>query len=108
MLRVVEAFSGIGSQAKALERIGIDFEIVNTIEWDLNAIYAYDLIHNGRQNLEKYNELSKDDLVSILGKFSLSGDGKKPIKENGLRVMSIEGLKRILCAIERSKDLIRR
>ena len=50
MLKVVEAFSGIGAQAKALERLGIPFEIVKTIEWDINAVYAYDIIHNGKQN----------------------------------------------------------
>ena len=41
MLRVVEAFSGIGAQKQALLNAGIKHEIINTIEWDINAIYAY-------------------------------------------------------------------
>ena len=41
MFRVIETFSGIGSQAKALTRIGKPFEIVNTADWDINAILAY-------------------------------------------------------------------
>ena len=40
MLRVIEAFSGIGSQAKALEKANIDHEILQTVEWDIAAIYA--------------------------------------------------------------------
>ena len=40
MLRVVESFSGIGSQAKALSNAEIPHEIVHTIEWDVNAILA--------------------------------------------------------------------
>lgn len=35
MFRVIETFSGIGSQAKALTRIGKPFEIVNTADWDI-------------------------------------------------------------------------
>ena len=42
MLRVVETFSGIGSQAKALQKLGIEYKVVNTVEWDIAAFYAYD------------------------------------------------------------------
>ena len=106
MLRVVEAFSGIGAQAKALKKIGIPYEIVSTIEWDINAIYAYDLIHNGKQNLDDYKKLSKEDILLELDKVTLSGDGKKPISKKTLYSMSEENLKRIYCSIKRTKDLI--
>ena len=67
-LNVVELFSGIGSQAKALENTNINFETVNTCEWDIHALVAYDLIHNdgllhsgslGLTKLELLNELNK-------------------------------------------------
>lgn len=48
MLRLVETFSGLGSQAKALKNIGIDFEVVKIAEWDITAIIAYCLIHKGK------------------------------------------------------------
>ena len=54
MFRVIETFSGIGSQAKALTRIGKPFEIVNTADWDINAILAYCLIHKGKIDINKY------------------------------------------------------
>ena len=54
MFRVIETFSGIGSQAKALTRIGRPFEIVNTADWDINAILAYCLIHKGKIDVDKY------------------------------------------------------
>ena len=69
MLKVVEAFSGIGSQAKALENLYIDHEILYTVDWDINAIIAYDLIHNGKQNLAKYEKYNKDELLNILSKY---------------------------------------
>ena len=53
MFRVIETFSGIGSQAKALTRIGKPFEIVNTADWDINAILAYCLIHKGKIDINK-------------------------------------------------------
>ena len=56
MFRVIETFSGIGSQAKALTRIGKPFEIVNTADWDINAILAYCLIHKGKIDINKYAE----------------------------------------------------
>ena len=45
MFKVIETFSGIGAQAKALERIGVEHEIVNTCDWDIGAIIAYCMIH---------------------------------------------------------------
>ena len=44
MFRVIETFSGLGAQAKALERIGVEHSIVNTCDWDIGAIIAYYLI----------------------------------------------------------------
>ena len=88
MLRVVEAFSGIGAQAKALKKIGVPYEIVSTIDWDINAIYAYDLIHNGKQNLKEYENISKEDILKELNEMTLSADGKKPISKKSLNSMS--------------------
>lgn len=106
MLRVIEAFSGIGAQAKALENLEIPHEIVATIEWDINAIYAYDIIHNGKQNLSKYSNLTKEDILKKFSNITLSSDGKKPITQRSLESMSEINLKRIYCAIERTNNLI--
>lgn len=110
MLKVVEAFSGIGAQAKALERIkeryGYDFEILNTADWDINAIVAYDLIHHGPQELGGYLQFTKEELVQKLENYTLSPDGKEPFKEGGLNRCSKDVLIRLLAAIERSKNLV--
>jgi DNA (cytosine-5)-methyltransferase 1 len=103
MLRVVEMFSGIGSQAKALKRIGIEHEIVATVEWDIGAIFAYDIIHNGPQDIEQYRDLTKNDILAFLEKYTLSNNGKIPIKKSTLSRMSIETLKRVYIAIKRTK-----
>lgn len=106
MLKVVETFSGIGSQAKALKNIGIDYEIVCTADWDINAIIAYDLIHNGPQDLIKYRNMTKQDLIQSLNGYTLSLDGKKPATEKNIQDLSEEVLKRILFAIKRNNNLV--
>ncbi len=106
MLKVVETFSGIGSQAKALKNIGIDYEISCTADWDINAMIAYDLIHHGKQDLDKYKNMTKQDLIQSLSKYTLSLDGKKPATEKNIQDLSEEVLKRILCAIRRNNNLV--
>ncbi len=106
MLKVVEAFSGIGSQAKALENLYIDHEILYTVDWDINAIIAYDLIHNGKQNLAKYEKYNKDELLNILSKYTLSRDGKKPLEYKNLKKYNEEFLRSLYAAIDRTKNLV--
>ena len=96
MFKVVETFSGIGAQAKALKNIGANAEIVCTADWDINAIIAYDLIHNGKQNIEKYKSVSKEELIKKLSKYTLSTNGKKPASESSIRALNTEVLKRLL------------
>lgn len=50
-MRVLSLFSGIGAFEKALERLHIDFELVNYCEIDKYASKAYSLIHNVSEDL---------------------------------------------------------
>lgn len=106
MLNIIESFSGIGSQAKALRNLNVEHRILATIEWDINAIIAYDLIHNGIQDLTPYINMSKNQLVKVLEKFTLSPDGKEAYIPGVLRRLDIGLLRKILCAIERTHDLV--
>ncbi len=106
LLKIVEAFSGLGSQAKALSNLGVTFEVLNTIDWDINAIYAYDILHNGEQNLLEYEHLSKNDLLEILSKYDLSANGKEPLNSKSLSLMKRETLMRIYASIKRSSNLV--
>lgn len=44
-IRLIELFSGIGAQAKALEILGVPFEHYKTCEWAVPSIKAYNAIH---------------------------------------------------------------
>lgn len=104
-IKVVESFSGIGSQAKALRNIEANFNVVATIDWDIYATCAYDLIHNGAPDLKPYKDFRKEDLIGILKRYTLSGNGKDPLSEYGLKSMSEESLRMILAAITRTRNL---
>lgn len=106
MLKVLEAFSGIGAQAKALERQKIDHKIINTVDWDINAIVAYDIIHNGKQDLSQYEKLSKQEVISKLSKYTLSPDGKNAYPNGDISHVNVAGLRSVLAAIERSHNLV--
>ena len=65
MIRLIELFSGIGAQAKALELLGIDFEHYKTCDWEVNATKSYHTVHS--KDNEDYSELfSKEELVDKL------------------------------------------
>lgn len=106
MFRVIETFSGLGAQAKALERIGIDHTVVNTCDWDIGAIIAYYLIHKGNSSINKYESVPDLEIDKFLQSKTLSADGKKPMSVNTFnRVSPI--IKRLLyTAIKESNNLV--
>ena len=44
-IRLIELFAGIGSQAKALENLGVNFTHHRVVEWDKYAMASYNAIH---------------------------------------------------------------
>lgn len=44
-IRLIELFAGIGSQAKALKNLGVQFEHWKIVEWDRFAVASYNAIH---------------------------------------------------------------
>lgn len=78
-LRVFEAFAGIGAQHSALERSGINFEIVGISEWFINALFAYDAIHSNNQ--PQIEIPSKEEQIKYLKQFTFSKDSVNPIKD---------------------------
>ena len=63
MLRVFEAFSGYGSQSLALERLGIEHEVVAISEIDKYALQAYYALHN--KDIPNLGDISKLDVNDI-------------------------------------------
>ena len=62
MLKVFEAFAGIGTQSMALKRLGVDYEVVGIAEIDKFAIQSYMAIHGDTKN---YGDISKIDPTEL-------------------------------------------
>ncbi|RSI28841.1 Modification methylase HhaI [Streptococcus sanguinis] len=106
MLKMIETFSGIGSQTQALKNLRIDHKVVAIAEWDISAMYAYDILHNGEQDIKSLRHHTKESLISVLSRYNLSSNGKNPITPKALKSMSIAQLKAIYLSIERNNNLV--
>lgn len=78
-LRILELFGGIGACSKALEKLGIDYEIADYVEIDKYAVKSFNAIHNTNFEPQDITQWDKDievDLVmhgSPCQDFSLAG-----------------------------------
>lgn len=106
MYKVVELFSGIGSQARALRNLGFSEEVVGTCEWDIHAIIAYDLIHNSPDVPADILLLKKEELLEKLKCYTFSNSGKEALDFESLRTYSLDSLRRIYCSISRNKNSV--
>lgn len=104
--KIVELFSGIGSQAKALKNLNVDIDVQATCEWDIHAFIAYDAIHNDTSILEEAKEKNKEELFDALKSYTLSNNGKESMSLATLHAYSEEVLRRIYTAIKRTSNLV--
>ena len=79
MLKVLELFGGIGACSKALERLGIEYEIADYVEIDKYAVKSFNAIHGTNfepQDICNWNKDIEVDLImhgSPCQDFSLAG-----------------------------------
>ncbi|MFQ6860132.1 MAG: DNA (cytosine-5-)-methyltransferase [Beduini sp.] len=110
-IRLIELFAGIGSQAKALEILGTNFEHYQVVEFDKYAIASYNAIHNTNFLPTDITKISADDLnIVYTDKYdyvltysfpcqdlSLAGKRKGMEKGNNTRSGLLWEVERILC-----------
>lgn len=61
-IRLIELFAGIGSQAKALERLGVDFEHYRICEFDKYAVASYNAVHGTNFETSDITKITAKDL----------------------------------------------
>ena len=62
MIKVFESFAGVGTQAMALKRIGIDYEVVGISEIDKFALKSYEEIHGKVNNFGDISKINPNNL----------------------------------------------
>ena len=76
MLRVFEAFSGVGAQRMALRNLGIEHEVVGVSEIDIPAINSYAAIHENLLGNDDFNYPSKEEMIEYLASKNIGLDVK--------------------------------
>ena len=78
-LKILELFGGIGACSKALERLGIDYEIADYVEIDKYAVKSFNAMHNTDFEPQDITTWDKDIEVDLImhgspcQDFSLAG-----------------------------------
>ena len=103
---LVEFFSGIGSQAKALKNLGVQINTMATCEWDVHAIVAYDMIHTSGELSDEIKSLGKAELLDRLKNYTFSNSGKTALDYSSLRTYSMEALRHIYASVERNQNYV--
>ena len=91
MLRVLELFGGIGACSKALERLGVDFEIADYVEIDKYAVKSFNAMHDTHFSPQDISQWDKDIQVDLImhgspcQDFSLAGKNKGGDEGSGTR-----------------------
>lgn len=79
-MKILELFGGIGACSKALERIGVDYEIADYVEIDKYAVKSFNAIHGTNfepQDVTKWDKDMQVDLImhgSPCQDFSVAGN----------------------------------
>ena len=109
-IRLIELFAGIGSQAKALKRLGADFEHYRVCEFDKYAIKSYNAIHGTDFVTSDVTKITADDLGIVdtdkycyimtysfpCQDLSLAGKGNGMAKGSGTRSGLLWEVERLL------------
>ena len=91
MLKVLELFGGIGACSKALERLGVEYEIADYVEIDKFAVKSFNAIHGTNFEPQDIKEWNKDIAVDLImhgspcQDFSTAGLGAGGDKGSGTR-----------------------
>ena len=90
-MKVLELFGGIGAPRKALERLGIECEVVDYVEIDKYAVKSYNAIYGENyepQDVTKWDRNIDVDLIfhgSPCQDFSIAGKGAGGEEDSGTR-----------------------
>lgn len=102
-IRIIELFGGIGSQAKALENLGANFERWRLCEWAIPSIRAYAAIHDGwRGDKGKWEEATMEDLLKRTN--GVSSDYNQPLSEEGRKRLGRKALEELCGAMDACND----
>lgn len=102
-IHLYQFFAGVGSQAKALKKIGVDFTDYKIAEWSVPSIIAYNRIHT--KDFTDYSVgKSREEMEQVVKNVSL--DSSTLITEKQLKSKSDEWIKNVYNNIIATHNLV--
>ena len=95
-IRLIELFSGYGSQALALKYLGVPFEHWKTCEWAIKSIQAYKDIHfTNNDYYFRAGPYLSEELYRILYNLGISQNYNEPMTEEQIKRLGYEKAEQI-------------
>ena len=77
-ISMIELFSGVGAQERALRQLGLPYEVVNTCDCDANAVLSYAAMRwDLEKEMERFDFPSQDKMIEELQAKNLGYDFQK-------------------------------
>lgn len=105
-LRLIELFSGYGSQAMAIKRLNIPFEHWKTCEWAIKSIQAYKDIHFPNDDRDYSESFDIDYIKDWLFKKGISQNYNEPMTKEQIKRMSEKAARNTFNNIIATKNLV--
>lgn len=104
-IKLIELFSGYGSQALALKYLGIDFVHHRTCEWAIKSIQAYNDLHI-RDYTDYSQLLNEEQIKSFLFKKGISANYSDPMTKAQIDRLSEHQVRTIYNNIVATHNLV--
>lgn len=109
-IRLIEMFSGYGSQALALKYLGVEFEHWRICEWAVKSIQAYKDIHFDKSGWKcacvNYDDIPDYDYAEYLFKKGISQNYNEPMTLEQIKRLGKEKQKEIIANIQITHNLV--
>lgn len=105
-IRLIEFFSGYGSQALALKYLGVEFEHWKICEWAVKSIQAYKDIHFTDDNKDYSNNLTSDEIKEYLFNKGISSNYNEPMTKEQISRLSEDKVRTIYNNICSTHNLV--
>lgn len=105
-IRMIELFSGYGSQALAMKYLGVNYESYKTCEWAVKSIQAYKDIHFTDDNTDYSKDLTNDELKDYLFNKGISSNYNEPMTKQQVNRLGEKQLRTIYNNIQATHNLV--
>ena len=105
-IRLIEMFSGYGSQSLALKYLGVEFEHWKICEWAIKSIQAYKDIHFTDEKIDYSKKYLKEELINILYSLGVSQNYNEPMTFKQVSRLGEIQLRKIYNNIKTTHNLV--